>query len=210
MTPKLEYLKRIWNEKAVVVQKEPLTLRSRRISHIYVNHRNFICLPENMDVILSLFEESLSKISDKPFALCNVNSSVSPILVGALSLRTRIPFYFYRHSSDEKGLSQCIFTYDSNPSSRSPQRLPAVLIDDVVTTTTTIRATSIFLQDAGIDVIGALILMDRRIRSEKGNEPIKIYPIVSFTEIIEYGMNNVISDREEAKLLVTELDYLQR
>lgn len=210
MITKLEYIKRIWDEKAVIVQRDPITLKSGRESYVYLNHRNFICLSENMDIILSLLEANLSKVSNKPFALSNVTSSLSPILVGALSLRTKIPFYFYRPISSEKGLFQDIFTYDFNPSSRFPKRLPAVLIDDVVTTTTTLKITTESLQNAGIDVMGSVILMDRRIKSEKENPPIKIFSIVSLAEILEFGINNLNLDKEKIKLLEIEIEDLQK
>ena len=201
---KLEYIRRIWDEKAIIVQQEPLTLKSGRESHVYVNHRNFICLPDNMDLVLSLFEASLEEIRDGPFALCNVSSSVSPIIVGALSLRTKTPFYFYRPVSGEKGLFEDVFTYDFNPSSGFPQNLPAVLLDDVVTTTTTLKNTAKSLGDAGIDVNGSTILMDRRIESEKEDESFQIYPIVMLTEILEYGIHDANLDRESEKLLRIE------
>ena len=211
MTIKHEYIKRIWDEKAIIIQKKPIVLKSRRKSHVYVNHRNFICLPKNMKIILSLFEAELKKAFDQPYALSNVDSSVSPILIGPLSLRMDIPFYFYRPASGEKGLSEDIFTYDYNPSSSSTfaKRSPAVLIDDVVTTTTTLRTTAQSLRSSGIGVIGSVILLDRRIEYEKKDEPVKISSVVLLTEVLEYGMHNLDLSDEYMELLEIELHQLR-
>ncbi len=209
MTTKLEYIRRIWNEKAVIVQKEPITLKSRRKSNVYVNHRNFICLPENMEIILTLFETELRKGFDTPYALSNVNSSVSPLLIGPLSLRMNTPLYFYRPSGSEKGLFEDTFRYDYNPSSKFAKKLPAILIDDVVTTTTTLRTTAQSLKEAGIDIIGSVILIDRRIDYEKKSEQMRINSIVLLTEVLEYGLHNVDMSDEEKYLLEIELDQLK-
>lgn len=208
MNSKDEYIKKLWSEKATIIQEEPIILKSGRESHSYINHRNFICLPDNLKLIISLFQNCLFAISHQDFAICNVPSSVSPILIGALSLRLNRPFYFYRPVSGEKGLYQDIFTYDFNPSSSFVHKLPAVIIDDVVTTSNTIKMTAQSLQNAGINILCCVAIVDRRVKSEKRDNQIKIISIVTLEEILNYGMDNLSLSREQKKLIDIELQHL--
>ncbi len=204
-----DYIKSLWNERAIMVEKQPITLKSGRQSHVYINHRNFICLPKNMEFIVTLFEQHFETVWSQPFAICNVHSSVSPLLLSPISIKLKRPFYFYRPVSGEKGVYEDIFKYYHNPSSTFPKNLPAMLIDDVVTTMDTVKTASQSLIQTDIDVLGCTILVDRRVKSEKREKSIKISPIVNLAEILEYGIDNLNLDKEDKKLLEIELQYLE-
>ena len=209
MTTKMEYIKKLWSDKATVIQQKPITLKSGRKSHVYINHRHFVLLPENRDLILPLFQNAINNLGKNPIALCNVTSSVSPLLMGALSERMHLPCYSFRAGGGEKGLVEDIFAYSFNDSSIYPKGLPAIPIDDVVTTTATVNSTALSLKQSGIDIFGCLVLVDRRLKSEKKDTPIKILSIVTLSEILEYGINEVNNLAEKDKKLVTnELEYL--
>lgn len=210
MTTKMEYINKLWSDKATVIQQKPITLKSGRKSHVYINHRHFVCLPENRNLILALFQNAINNLGKNPIALCNVTSSVSPFLMGALSERMQLPCYSFRAGGGEKGIVQDIFAYSFNDSSTYPKGLPAILIDDVVTTTATLNSTALSLKQSGIDIIGCVVLVDRRLSSEKMDTPVKIFSIVTLSEILEYVINEAKNlDEKDKKLVADELKYLE-
>jgi len=207
------YIKKIWEEGAVIVRKEPIKLKSGRESYIYVNHRNFVCQPENMKFMISLLKNEIDKIIfSSDVAICNVDSSLSPIIVGALSYYAGIPMYIYRPSSFEKGIVGNLFGYHLIEKSKVQEKLPAVLIDDVVTTATTITKAATTLEYHDIRVEGGLTIVDRRTKKDKEGEHVKVYSVISLEEIIKYGLENKNQlglDEEDLRNLKIEIRKLQ-
>ena len=210
MENRKEYIKKLWSEKAVLIRKEPFTLKSNRISYVYINHRNFICIPNNLNIMASLISSHIKMNIDVNYALCNVTSTISPLLISHLSSIMNVPFYFYRPVSSEKGLIEDIFSYEMNPSSTYPKKLPAILIDDVVTTTNTIRTTAQSLQYAGYNVIGCFCLVDRRIKSEIREFSFPLRSVVTLEEILRIGLDQNDIEEDKKHLIEVELDILQQ
>lgn len=206
-----EYVRRIWKEGGILLDEKAMTLKSTRKSNVYVNNRNFICSPDNMDLVLTLFQERLSKVELGKYALCNVDSSVSPYLVSGLSQRTRMPMYLYRPVNTERGISMEVFSYDQNPSSTLQSNLPAILIDDVVTTADTIIGTTLSLsqREPRRETWGAVVLVDRRMESEKSRTPTRIVGIVALTEILEYGIKHENLTDKLRKIATDTLEQLR-
>lgn len=210
MITKYEYVKKLWHDNAVLIQKEPITLKSNRKSCVYINHRNFICLPDNFKIIISLLSSIINDRISKKYAFCNVTSTLSPILIAGLSINMNIPFYFYRPVSSEKGLVEDIFSYEINPSSIYPNKLPAILIDDVVTTTNTIRMTAQSLHFAKYKVLGCFCLVDRRIKSEKRDLPFMLKSVATLEEILKIGLKEIKLEDEQKNIIEIELEILNR
>ena len=46
---------RLWDEGVVVVQDAPLVLKSGRVTHVYVNFRDFALAPDNLGLMARVF-----------------------------------------------------------------------------------------------------------------------------------------------------------
>jgi orotate phosphoribosyltransferase len=208
LTTAERYLKTLWGEGSVLLRTEPFTLKSGRVSYVYVNHRNMICLPRN----LVLFGEGVVEVSRRrwsdTFAIATVDSSVSPYLVAASSILGDLPSYNLRLVSREKGLSDEVFAYDENASTSPGRRRHAVLIDDVVTTTSTLDLARSTLAEHGIAVLGAACLLDRRVASEKARSTIEVVAVSTLEEALHYGLDHGALSEEQLRLVDIELQAL--
>jgi orotate phosphoribosyltransferase len=106
-----DYLRRMWEADALLVRPQPFTLKSNRESYVYANHRNLVCNPEDLRLLADLILETAKGSFPDDFALCTVDSSVSPFLVAAASVRGDVPFYNYRGISREQGVGDLLFGY---------------------------------------------------------------------------------------------------
>jgi orotate phosphoribosyltransferase len=208
MSAASQYLQLLWDSGALLLQDEPFTLKSGRTTYVYANHRNMICLPENLQFLAdALIEVSNLKWSE-PFALSTVDSSVSPYLVAAFSLRGTLPFYNLRSVNREKGLSNEFFSYDRNPSATFNSGLGAVLVDDVVTTMATLNWAATSLEEHNIRVFGAVCLLDRRVGTQKTS--MEVVAVATLESALQYGLDNVSLTDEQRRLIDIELPALRK
>jgi len=202
------YSKQLWTSGAILIREKPFTLKSGRESCIYVNHRNLVCVPDSLQSLASFVVSASEPNYPAPFAFANVDSSVSPYLTAACSLAALRPFYNVRVLGHEKGLKAELFRYDETTASRFPPTMPAVLLDDVVTTMSTLELTASILERNGINVLGAACLLDRRVSSDIERTEMAISSVASLREILEYGQANGHIAPENRSLIDVELNTL--
>lgn len=209
MPDSTDYLNRLWGSGSVLIRPNPFTLKSGRESHIYANHRNLICLPDNLALFAELIGDILRSRFPYDVSLASVDSVPSPSLAAVCSLRHSIPLYSYRQSTNERGVSDEVFGYDRNLNSPFPPSLPAVLVDDVVTTNSTLDRATHALRSAGIDVRGAVCVLDRRPASLKGTALLDVHSIATLKVALLYGIESQSLSPETTELIHRELRLLE-
>ena len=181
------YMDMVWREGAFLLRDEPFTLKSGRTSHVYANHRNLICDPE----ILGQLGEHLAALAVEAHGpdvwFCGVDSSTSPYLTAAVSLRSGRPLVNYRPINREKGLSDTVFSLEGIVSSADRPRHPVVLVDDVVTTSRTLDRAHQDLTYAGWEVVGAVCLLDRLSSEDRDLIAVPVGSLATLTEVLEHG-----------------------
>ncbi len=208
MADAADYQKLMWASGAMLVRESSFTLKSGRSSHAYANHRDLVGVPEHLELLVTLLVDTTRSAFTQPVAFCSVDSSVSPYLVAACSLRGRVPFYNYRAVSREAGVAEKLFRYDRVASSPHQPGLPAVLLDDVVTTTGTLTRTEQTLRSAGIDVLGAVCLLDRRLPHEADGSTIAIASVSTLEAMLEAGAQDPALDATAKRYIEVELTEL--
>jgi orotate phosphoribosyltransferase len=184
------YLTRLWQSGALLVRDPPFTLKSGRQSHIYANHRNLVCVPDDLRLLTSLLYDTLRGIAPFEVALASVDSTVSPVLCSACSVNYELPMYSYRQTSSERGVSGEVFGYDRNRDSLLPAGLPAVLLDDVVTTNSTVERAASALKDAGVDVLAAVCLLDRRLPDVRDEARLVVRGVATLDDALTFGLEH--------------------
>ncbi len=184
------YLARLWRSGALLVRDPPFTLKSGRQSYIYANHRNLVCLPDGLRLLVSGLYDSLRARSVDDVALASVDSTVSPILCSACSITYDLPMYSYRHTMNERGVSEEFFSYDRNLGSSLPAGLPAVMVDDVVTTNGTLERAATALKDGGIEVLAAVCVLDRRPLNVRDETAFPVHALATLTEALLFGLEH--------------------
>ncbi len=183
------YLDLIWTEGAFLVREEPFTLKSGRRSYVYANHRNLICVPE----FLAVLGDSLSAAAKAKYgpdvALAGVDSSASAFLLTATSLRSGIPLLNYRPVNREKGVNETVFSYLGTTTGAGDAPRPVVLVDDVVTSATTLEAAAIDIEDANWEVLGAVCLLDRRRARDRESASLHVESVATLDMVIHHGIS---------------------
>jgi orotate phosphoribosyltransferase len=203
-----DYQNLMWSSGGVLIRDEPFILKSGRQSYVYVNHRDLICLPHGLRLFAALIIANVRDAFGAEHALATVDSSVSPFLVAACAAQVDVPFYNYRAVSREKGISQHVFRYDRNAASSFHPGLPAVLVDDVVTTMSTLTNAAQTLREQDIEVLGASCLLDRRVASDLADDLV-ISSISSLTALLEHGLADSPVSDEHRRLIDIELMALR-
>lgn len=205
MPHRVDYPAIVWASGALLVRDAPFTLRSGRQSRVYANHRNLVCLPDALAVLTNALVKAAQSSYPAPFAFSTVDSSVSPLLVAAAATLADIPAYSYRPVSREKGLSDDLFAYDKVETSKRPPRLPAVVVDDVVTTTQTLATAATALDEHGIVVLGGACILDRRTASDRAADPMAVVAVASLADVLRYGLAKVDLTNEDRRNISLEL-----
>jgi orotate phosphoribosyltransferase len=207
--PVAEYIRQLWISGSILVRPEPFSLKSGRESHVYVNHRHIICLPRHLEAFSSALVTKARTSYPAPFAIANVDSSVSPFLVAASALSYGIPFYNFRALSREKGVRAELFRYDELQEPDFAPSLPAVLVDDVVTTMSTAELSARVLRDNDVAVLGVVCMLDRRVRSDIEKAELPILSVATLTETLSYGLEHGHVVAGQQQLVEIELNALE-
>lgn len=209
MSESTDYVDLLWASKALLIRDQPFILKSGRESYVYANHRNLICLPQYLEMFSELLVSTARSRYERTFAFSNVDSSVSPYLVSGCSLIAKFPFYSLRPVSREKGLADQVFSYARNEGSTFEPRLPAVVVDDVVTTTSTLLHAVQTLGEESIAVLGAVCLLDRRVASERESGDLTIAAVATLPDVLNHALAHVDLDGTQRRLVEIELLALE-
>lgn len=209
MSPADEYIRLLWESGALLVREEPYPLKSGNRSYVYANHRDLICIPDHLGFVANSLLDVIRGAWTSPFALSSVDSFVSPFLVAAAALQGPYALYTVRPASREKGVSDEVFSYEQNTDHGFEPHLPAVLVDDVVTTEKTLRYAAGLLAEHGVQVLGAVCLLDRRVKRELTAATIDVVPVARLADALEFGLANLDLSTEQQRLVEIELSDLE-
>jgi orotate phosphoribosyltransferase len=212
-TTTTEYVELLWKQDAVLIKETPFTLKSGRESCVYVNHRDLVCLPSAARLIKAAVVELVETfLPVDEVAVATVDSSVSPLL-GAMCVDAGIPLYVTRPVNREKGLTNSLFSYDAlSAPDCSPDR-PAVIVDDVLTTTSTVGAAAELLRRHGRTVLGVVCLVDRRVTEDVGKTSLDVRSVATLEDVLSFWLTkaSIAGERSTQALLVRdELSEVRR
>jgi orotate phosphoribosyltransferase len=206
MDHKDAFIRALFAESVIVVSGEPITLKSGRITRVYVNFRDFALWPDNLALLSRLFGEWLAGRSGPRPALGAAASLLSPYLAGAMALAHSLPCLMHRPGKEEKGLGETVFLYSRNPSaSRAPR--PVVLIDDVASTGATLTAAAQAFAAAGFTTQEAFVFVDKRRASMRG-QGLPLSAPLTLAEALESALALGLAPHGARAAIEDELRYL--
>lgn len=177
MSPGQALAERFWQAGAVTVSAEPVTLKSGRVSHVYVSLRHFICNPGNLKLLGDVFETWLA---ERRLALGSVSSLLSPVLCGAFAARFRLPLALYRPDTSEKGLPGQVFGGEAG--------LPVVLLDDVLTSGGTALAAAKAFAGQKLGDVSLYVFVDKRPAGLRQAFGLPVAAPMTLTELLGHGL----------------------
>ncbi|OGT37567.1 MAG: orotate phosphoribosyltransferase [Gammaproteobacteria bacterium RIFCSPHIGHO2_12_FULL_38_14] len=175
-----------------VVQFGTFTLKSGQTSSIYINLRKIISYPSILKSIAMLMWE---KAKSCPFDLiCGVPYTAMPIAT-CISLDHDIPMIMRRKEKKEYGTKQLIEgVFEINQS--------CLIIEDVITTGSSILETITDVEYAGLHVKDVIALLDR----EQGGKEIiqkryQLHTILTLTEVLNELLNGAVLNSTEKNII---------
>lgn len=127
-----KYSKGVHQTKAFLVRKRSFDLHAGGKSHVYLNHRNFLTEGKYLSLVANGFADLINeKILEADYQLCSIDSTMSPIISGALSEITNKDILVVREKKIGHGTKEDIYGIISN-------KKECIIIDDVVSTGTLI------------------------------------------------------------------------
>ncbi len=205
-----ELCARLWDEGVVVVQDAPLVLKSGRVTHVYVNFRDFALAPENLGLMARVFSEWLaaSGLAMPEVMLGAASSLLSPFLAGALARECGLPVALHRPGTEERGLSDRVFHAGRNPSCQGQPPRQVILVDDVASTGGTLRAAARDFAQAGLGEAQAFVFVDKRRASERDKTGIEVHAPLTLVEILAQGLEEGRAPALLAGKVKAEMVYL--
>jgi orotate phosphoribosyltransferase len=181
------YIEAIYEAKALMISETPLTLASGGKSHVYVNHRNFLPHHQHLELIARIYL-TLLEPQVQEYKLGVVESTMSPILVGAMSALGRRDVVIVKVKKTEHGTKEETFGDISGE---------VVLIDDMTSTGSTLLEAAPPLRNRGGRIRYAVVsaCRDETAQVKLGKEGITLLNIAYFSEIIAV-LNAKLTPRE--------------
>ncbi len=187
----------MWQGGAVTVSAEPITLKSGRISHVYVSLRHFACDPKNLALLTGAFGDWLQ---GRHMAVATVSSLLSPVLSGAVAARFGLPLVLYRPDNAEKGLAGCLFG--------RADAAPVVLLDDVLTSGSTALAAAKTLREHGVADVTLFVFVDKRPVGLKSAFPLAVAAPLTLERLLRHGLDTGRLTGRAAEHAAAELAFL--
>jgi uridine monophosphate synthetase len=172
------------------------TLKSGQSSKIYLDLRQIISYP---DILHSVAEVLWKKIQSCHFNLiCGVPYTALPIAT-CISLQYNVPMVMRRKEKKSYGTKQQI-----EGKFHSGQN--CLIIEDIITTGSSILETADDLQGAGLKITDVAVLINREQGGEENvqKQGYKLHAVFTLQEIMNELLTSSIL-REAEKLIVTEL-----
>jgi orotate phosphoribosyltransferase len=189
----------LWESGVVTVSPEAVTLKSGRLSHVYVSLRHFACDPGRLTLLMELFGQWLG--TRRQVALGTVSSLLSPILAGALAARFGLPLVLYRPDDSEKGLAGQIFGLAA--------ARPVVLVDDVLTSGGTAKAAAEALSRHGATETSLFVFVDKRPAGLRAAFPLPVAAPLTLGALLRHGLETGRLKGSAASWVGEELAFLE-
>lgn len=177
MTTAAALAERLWQAGAVTVSAEPITLKSGRVSHVYVSLRHFVCDPAQLRLLGDLFGLWLA---GRRLALGSVSSLLSPVLCGAFAARFGLPLALYRPDASERGLAGQVFGGEAG--------LGVALLDDVLTSGGTALAAARAFAGQGLGEVSLYVFVDKRPAGLRATFDLPVAAPLTLTELLGHGL----------------------
>ncbi len=172
------YIEAVYKTEALMIKEEPFDLQSGGKSHIYLNHRIFLSRYNYIELIARIYLELLAPLV-KHYRLCAVDSVMSPILVGAMSVLDKKDIVVVKSKKSEHGVKEDIYGRIAGE---------VVVVDDMSSTGGTLLEAARKIREKGGLVRYAVVsaCRDQRAHENLSKENLELLSIASFREIIDY------------------------
>lgn len=186
---KLRYAIGAYETKSLLIRQEPFDLKSGAKSHIYLNHNNFLVQHEYLNLIADLYTSCIAEHITE-YRLGVVDSIMSPVIVGAMSIRSRKDFVVIKSQKLHHGVKDDIF---------GDPKGDIVLIDDMTSTGGTLIEAAAKIREHGGTVQFAVVSASRNDTAKKNlaKEGIQLLSLVSFDEVLTLLEERLASQEKE-------------
>jgi orotate phosphoribosyltransferase len=186
---KRRYIDAIYETRALMISETPLVLASGGKSHLYLNHRNFLPHHRHLELIAQTYLK-LIEPHVQVYKLGIVNSTMSPVLVGAMSALAQRDIVLVNIKKTEHGTKEETFGEIAGE---------VVLVDDMTSTGGTLLEAAPLLRNRGGHIRYAVVsaCRDETAGKNLAAEGIHLLNIASFREIV-MALGQRLSEREKA------------
>jgi len=175
---KQEYIEALHKTEALMIKEEPFDLHSGGKSHIYLNHRMFLSRYNYIELIARIYLRLLASVV-KHYRVCAVDSVMSPILVGAMSVLEKKDIVVVKSMKSEHGVREDIYGRIAGE---------IVVVDDMSSTGDTLLEAARKIRDKGGLVRYAVVsaCRDQRAHENLSRVKLELLSITNFREIMDY------------------------
>ena len=179
-TLKRNYIEAVYRTKAFLIKEESFDLQSGGKSHLYLNHRNFLACREYLELVARTYLKLLEGKVDR-YKLCAVDSTMSPVIVGAMSLLSGKDLVIVKSKKAEHGTKDDLYGDISGE---------IVIIDDMSSTGGTLLGAARKIREKEASVRYAVVstCRDQAAHRNLAREGIELLNITFFEEIIKHLM----------------------
>lgn len=168
-----------------IIQHGEFTLKSGQTSNIYCDMRKIVSYPHILDKINDKLWNLLSPNVWNQSIIAGVPTGAIPFSIG-ISIKHQIPAILIRKDKKEYGMKSII---DGNINSKK-----VILIEDVITTGTSVIEIIDKLKDKGITVSAVLSVIDRGGSNNIKKLGYSVYSLWSIDELLETPEKPMIND----------------
>ena len=176
----------------------PITLSTGRKSNFYFDCKRVTLNPEGASLVADVFLAELRALRPKPDAIGGLTHGADPIvfavMMRALEQGWSLPGFYVRKLQKEHGTRRRV----ENAPSKGAR---VVVIDDVVTTGSSVLQAVSAIQEAGCQVTAVLTLVDR---NEGGAEAIHAQGIANYRPVFSRSDFREISESDNCPTTTSE------
>jgi orotate phosphoribosyltransferase len=193
-TLKEQYIHALYKEVALLIKEKKFTLHHGGESHIFINHSIFLTAYKNLNLLSNIYTELLPK-NLKDYRLGVVDSNMSPIIVGLLSMKLEKDIVITKEKKKEHGIESKIY---GKPEGE------VVLIDDVTSTGSILINAANALREEGATVNYDIVSACRDMSAIENLQKVGIqtYYVATYEEVIK-TLWDTISEKEK-ELIIKE------
>lgn len=173
------------------------TLKNGSESNYYINLRNLIREPEVIKVICELIYDKINFLSWKDFVICGLPYAGIPYAQG-YSILYNTPSVFLRKEQKKHGMNNMIDGLEGLDKKK------VLLIDDVITSGSSIQESLVHFEKAKLEVIGTIVIMDRRIENTGLIE--NVHSLFKLEDLLQYNSYRKANLLQETQLLSSKTE----